>query len=349
METLEERFHGWLLRIADRAERPVEVVTSILGRREIQNRFAEYPVVHNQLSSGDTDWPTVFSHMRKAWPLSGRFDAIKLNEFVGREEAVSVLSALISDAADDPVSAVDQFVDRAVTMGYFNSSQNRADRSSATLLASVVLTCARPRTLVDYRQARWKHLASELDYDTPGSTESAGDWVVWAGRFAAEIRKLDLFRKHWGGYGPELWTVAGICWDAREAEFSELFSPDSETLISYTEGQRKMRLHLSRERSSSLVRKVKEGRMTSDPGLHCDACGLSYLDVYGERGRGFIEAHHKVPLSKLRPGTRTKAEDLALLCANCHRMIHTDPMVSVGDLREVLAERTTLTADGDAS
>ncbi len=48
---------------------------------------------------------------------------------------------------------------------------------------------------------------------------------------------------------------------------------------------------------------------------------------YGELGNGYIEAHHLDPLSE-RPELQwtdelqTSVEDVTVLCANCHRMIH---------------------------
>ena len=35
-----------------------------------------------------------------------------------------------------------------------------------------------------------------------------------------------------------------------------------------------------------------------------------------------LEAHHRIPLCDLEPGTKTKLSDLAMVCANCHRMLH---------------------------
>lgn len=60
-------------------------------------------------------------------------------------------------------------------------------------------------------------------------------------------------------------------------------------------------------------------------GTTCQACGFSFGDRYGELGKGFIEAHHLKPLSSLAEGVAVAydvATDFAVLCANCHRMIH---------------------------
>lgn len=41
-------------------------------------------------------------------------------------------------------------------------------------------------------------------------------------------------------------------------------------------------------------------------------------------GKGYIECHHLIPLSNFQVIKETKLDDLALLCSNCHRMIHKD-------------------------
>ncbi len=62
--------------------------------------------------------------------------------------------------------------------------------------------------------------------------------------------------------------------------------------------------------------------------LRCEACGLAFEAVYGAVGSSACEVHHKLALAT---GPRaTKLEDLAILCANCHSVIHRiDPMPDV--------------------
>ena len=60
-------------------------------------------------------------------------------------------------------------------------------------------------------------------------------------------------------------------------------------------------------------------------GHRCQACDLDFEERYGAIGKGFIEAHHLKPISTLAEGvavTYDVAADFAVLCANCHRMIH---------------------------
>ena len=58
------------------------------------------------------------------------------------------------------------------------------------------------------------------------------------------------------------------------------------------------------------------------------SCQLDFAERYGPIGKGFIEAHHLKPLSSLTEGstlTYDVAKDFAVLCPNCHRMIHRTP------------------------
>lgn len=57
----------------------------------------------------------------------------------------------------------------------------------------------------------------------------------------------------------------------------------------------------------------------------CQACTFRFEDKFGPLGAGYFEAHHLTPLSSLSPGEVRKYDyktDFAILCANCHRMIH---------------------------
>jgi 5-methylcytosine-specific restriction enzyme A len=88
------------------------------------------------------------------------------------------------------------------------------------------------------------------------------------------------------------------------------------------EGRLLTRVHVVRERSQRLVDAKKAAALAAHESLSCEVCGFDFAAAYGERGEGFAECHHKVPVSKLRKGSRTRLSDLALVCSNCHRMIH---------------------------
>jgi 5-methylcytosine-specific restriction protein A len=98
--------------------------------------------------------------------------------------------------------------------------------------------------------------------------------------------------------------------------------PDTSTDVEAAEGALLTRMHQYRERDVSLTRKRKEQAKAVYGRLSCEACEFDFAEVYGARGAGFIEVHHTKPLETLMPGAKTKLSELAILCANCHRMIH---------------------------
>lgn len=106
------------------------------------------------------------------------------------------------------------------------------------------------------------------------------------------------------------------------------------------EGRLLARLHLRRERNRELVKRKKAAAMRETDRLSCEVCDFDFLAAYGERGRGFIECHHTVPVSSLGEGGRTSVKDLALVCANCHRMIHAGrPWWSIEEARAALVQK----------
>ena len=97
------------------------------------------------------------------------------------------------------------------------------------------------------------------------------------------------------------------------------------------ENFKKLRLHYRIERNQALIKKVKKLK-----GYVCEACDFSFEEKYGDLGSEFIEAHHLVPVSNLKGKELTldAEKDFAVLCSNCHRMIHkTDDPSDVENLR----------------
>jgi 5-methylcytosine-specific restriction protein A len=81
----------------------------------------------------------------------------------------------------------------------------------------------------------------------------------------------------------------------------------------------RFRLHKRIERNTGLAKKVKELL-----GSSCQVCGTNFEIKYGSIGEGFIEAHHLKPLASLK-GKKVAMDpkkDFAVLCSNCHRMVH---------------------------
>lgn len=92
-----------------------------------------------------------------------------------------------------------------------------------------------------------------------------------------------------------------------------------EPVQTHQEDATKFRLHKRIERNRSLAEEVKKQQ-----GHACKVCGMNFLSVYGEIGKNFIEAHHLTPISAIKGQVATldPIKDFAVLCSNCHRMIH---------------------------
>ena len=116
----------------------------------------------------------------------------------------------------------------------------------------------------------------------------------------------------------------------------EVKSEDQITTMEYKEGKELLRLHKVRERDPQLVKDAKKRFKKLHGELFCEACGINFERVYGERGKDFIEGHHKKPVSEMKEGETTKVEDIGMLCSNCHSMIHRLPMVSIEELKSSL-------------
>ena len=102
-----------------------------------------------------------------------------------------------------------------------------------------------------------------------------------------------------------------------QAELEDEFKIPAQATVIET---RKYAFHRKVERNRTAAKQAKKFH-----GTICQACDLDFEKRYGEIGKGFIEAHHLKPISTLEEGvavTYDVAADFAVLCANCHRMIH---------------------------
>lgn len=88
------------------------------------------------------------------------------------------------------------------------------------------------------------------------------------------------------------------------------------------EGQALYKLHKQIERNRKIVKRKKKSVLKARGKLACEVCDIVFEEFYGEIGKGFIECHHRTPLASLKCETKTSLEDLALVCSNCHRMLH---------------------------
>lgn len=115
--------------------------------------------------------------------------------------------------------------------------------------------------------------------------------------------------------------------------------PDSsighiENLPAYAiEGAAHLRAHLQRERSFTLAEAKRRSFRVEHGGLECQVCGLCESELPESLGEACFEVHHLHALAARAVPVVTRIDDLAIVCANCHRMLHrSDPMLSVAEL-----------------
>jgi len=100
---------------------------------------------------------------------------------------------------------------------------------------------------------------------------------------------------------------------------------DDDLVQESLEGRIKYVIHKRRERNRELTAAKKRSFLKMFGRLYCEICKFDFELTYGAVGEGFIECHHVVPISTYKEESITHLNDLKLLCANCHRMVHRLP------------------------
>ena len=95
--------------------------------------------------------------------------------------------------------------------------------------------------------------------------------------------------------------------------------------------------HYYRERDPTLRQRKLTEMINRFGTLFCECC-TGEAERYGEARQRMFEIHHRIPLASNDVAKITNLNEVSVLCANCHRMIHaTKPPKRVEDLRAVLA------------
>lgn len=87
-------------------------------------------------------------------------------------------------------------------------------------------------------------------------------------------------------------------------------------------------LHRVAERNNTHSKRVK----AHYPDV-CMGCDTDYSSIYGDAGKSMLDAHHLTAIANLAEDEKARftVEDFAVLCPNCHRIIHR--LIDSGDLR----------------
>lgn len=77
-------------------------------------------------------------------------------------------------------------------------------------------------------------------------------------------------------------------------------------------------------------------------GYRCAVCKMSFEELYGIIGKGFIHVHHKKPLAGTGAEYKVNPpKDLVPVCPNCHAMLHTtNPPLGIEELKGHMGNKT---------
>ena len=117
-----------------------------------------------------------------------------------------------------------------------------------------------------------------------------------------------------------------------QSSIPDLKVPDiDEYANSAREGAVSFRLHLVRERNPRIIAAKRKEALAVTGRLACSACGFDFQKFYGTE---FCEVHHLRSLANAKGEIETKLKDLAVVCSNCHRMIHrSNPFLTIEQLK----------------
>ena len=140
----------------------------------------------------------------------------------------------------------------------------------------------------------------------------------------------DFAEFHITDLGPVQYTV----WELSPQQLQKV-QRLAQAAISETRKQEAIEGDLLRKESYNRSRNralIEAKKASSD--YRCEVCGFGFREVYGPIGHQYIVAHHIDPLGGKKTPRRTTLDDIALLCANCHAMVHKgNPPPSLDRLR----------------
>lgn len=121
-------------------------------------------------------------------------------------------------------------------------------------------------------------------------------------------------------------TKLGVSVHKRDRAYWSIDSDFEDSIVcsqDFFEGQMKIAVHERRERDAKVVKLAKDLFIKKHKRLYCEICGFDFEKTYGERGEGFIHAHHKIPMSeRVEDEYKIVPQDFIMVCPNCHAMLH---------------------------
>ena len=207
-------------------------------------------------------------------------------------------------------------------------------------------------TLADGRSLRSFRGSLKLSRDQFDSHVDSGRRGFWVDGMPRPLPKRDAeILGTWRSRSEdELWSAIRPFWESGVAPIPPSVLDDIE--VETEQGDEEEVFLLGRDgKSRAIVSRVRERsprlRATALEihGYLCQVCGFDFEGTYGAWGRGFIEVHHVQELGTVPDeGVEVDpATDLAVVCSNCHRMIHRKAKraLTLAELRRMVVEASS--------
>ncbi len=142
---------------------------------------------------------------------------------------------------------------------------------------------------------------------------------VATGKGLSSISKTDT--SVWSEFGNHPEAVKALAAKIRTAaETLDDLKSDNDLSEEFREGRLLTEMHKRRERSPKIRHALLKARRAKGT-LQCDVCSCTATVLDAALEDAIFEAHHLIPISESGEN-KTKISDVALLCANCHRLVH---------------------------
>lgn len=300
-------------------------------REVLQKIFSEYPIARQEDFAGHE----LADFIRREVPLIFKANLSQLDEMVfaaspgqGRwadAPWIAVFDPAVTETAQEGFYPVYLF-NRSLTTVYLSLNQGMTSLAKEVGNSQAKqLLVARAELLRSRIGAYPKFSTNPINLESEGSNDRLAMYEPGhtVGKFyrASQLPSenelvmdlldmVDLYKKaKFLGGTDDLNAIIQI--SEEPGEYSSDFS---------LEEKRRLTLHRRIERNHRLALLAKKIH-----GYKCQVCGFDFFAEYGELGREYIEAHHLVPLSSLdvdKPAFLSPERDFAVVCANCHKMVH---------------------------
>ena len=233
------------------------------------------------------------------------------------------------------ISANSKIYDHASSFAHYKSIDWHQGNIKYNIGDIIYIYCSRP-----YKRIRYKCIVSKINLDFHDTRDDYKYWInkeqydksVGHKFFNMELLdeidtdKLDLYHLKDNGLKQAPQTPMRLKGDLL-AYIEENFNINHESTVfpdtldrstEIFEGVKRQVIVNKYERSS-----LARSMCIEEKGVRCYVCDMSFEDVYGDIGKGFIHIHHLKPIHTIDKEYKIDfKKDLIPVCPNCHAMLH---------------------------